>query len=64
MPRLASFAGVALLLVGGALLLTDALLAPPGVTEANARRIQKAMALERVEAILIRAGKEASGTAE
>src|SRR5262249_30448538 len=56
MPRLTYFTGLALLLVAGAFLLTDHLLAlPPGVTEANVRRIKPGMPLGRVQGILGRA---------
>jgi hypothetical protein len=53
MPRLTYFAGLALLAVAGAFLLTDRLLTPPpGVTEANVKRIREGMRLAEVEAIL------------
>jgi hypothetical protein len=52
-PRLVYLAGVALLLVAGAFLLTDAMLPPaPGVTERNVRRIKNGMSLARVKEIL------------
>src|SRR5262245_42543970 len=56
MPRLVYWSGVALMLVAGAFLLTDALLWRPGITEANARRLRPGMALEEVKAILGEAG--------
>jgi hypothetical protein len=43
-------AGIAL--VGGALLLIDALLWQPGLTEENARRIRQVLTLAEVEALL------------
>ena len=53
MPRLVYLSGLALLLLTGAFLLTHDLLGPwPGVTEANARRIQEGMTNQQVEAIL------------
>ena len=70
MPRLTYLTGLALLLVAGAFRLTDWLVAPPpGVTEANVRRIQEGMALERVEQLLgggatgFRTGRRAGGRA-
>ncbi len=52
MPRLVYLTGLALLLLAGAFLLTDKLLWPPGVTEANLLRIRVGMTLGEVEAIL------------
>jgi hypothetical protein len=53
MPRLTYLAGVALILVDGALALTHELLGPwPGVNERNVRRIKDGMTLQEVEAIL------------
>src|SRR5262245_57941083 len=53
MPRLTYLAGVALVLVGGALALTHELLGLwPGVNERNVRRIKEGMTLQEVEAIL------------
>src|SRR5262245_44714857 len=53
MPRLTYFSGLALLLLAGAFLLTDHLLAPaPGVTEANALRVRKGMSWAWVERVL------------
>src|SRR5262249_53762675 len=52
-PRLTYLTGLAVILVGGALALTHALLGPwPGVTEANARRVRAGMTVEQVEALL------------
>src|SRR5262245_2383214 len=51
-PRLTYFTGLALLLLAGAFLLTDRLTRRPGVTEANAKRIQVGMTLADVEALL------------
>jgi hypothetical protein len=52
-PRLAYLAGLALLLLAGAFLLTDHLLAPPpGVTEENARRIRPGMSRAWTERVL------------
>ncbi len=52
MPRLVYLTGLALLLLCGAFLLTDALLSPwPGVTEANPRRVSVGMNVKEVEAI-------------
>src|SRR5262245_64884631 len=56
MPRLTYHSGLALLLVAGAFLLADRLLAPPpGVTEANVERVRAGMSVGRVEAIFGRA---------
>src|SRR5262245_26558165 len=52
MPRLVYLLGVGLLLVGGALALTDVLLTPPGVTWENVRRIRTGMTEGRVERLL------------
>src|SRR5262249_56690597 len=53
MPRLVYLSGIALLLVAGAFLLTDHLLAPlPGVTEANAKRVRKGMSWAWAERVL------------
>jgi hypothetical protein len=53
MPRLTYLAGLALLLVASAFLLTDRLLTPaPGVTAANARRIKPGMSWAWVERVL------------
>jgi hypothetical protein len=51
MPRLVYLSGVGLALVALALLLTDALLWRPGVTEANVKRIRAGMTLEEVRAL-------------
>src|SRR5262245_36210653 len=53
MPRPTYLAGLALLLVAGALLLTEWLLAPaPGVTWENVRRLRPGMTGEEVERLL------------
>src|SRR5262249_5775329 len=52
MHRTVYFAGVALLLVTVAFLVTDRLPWHPGVTEANVRRIRPGMTQTQVEAIL------------
>src|SRR5262245_61466194 len=44
--------GLALLLLAGAFLLTDRLLYPPGITEANVKRIRPGMTLAQVERLL------------
>src|SRR5262249_13549920 len=66
MPRLVYLLGVGIGLVAVAFALTCQILGPaPGVTEANAKRIQKGMALPEVEALLGGAAKrtkEWSGT--
>src|SRR5262245_37148288 len=52
MPRLTYFAGVALVLVGGALALTHDLLRPwPRVNVRNVRRVKPEMTMQEVEAI-------------
>src|SRR5262249_19238177 len=61
MPRLAYFTGLALLLVAGAFLLTDALLWEPGVTARNARLVKPGMTLAQVERVL---GGPAAGWAD
>src|SRR5262245_51077287 len=52
MSRLTYLAGVALVVVGVAFLLTDRLTWRPGVTEANVKRICEGMTLAEVEALL------------
>lgn len=52
MPRLVYWAGVGLLLVAGAFLLTERLVHPSGVTEANAKRIKPGMTAAWVERLL------------
>ncbi len=52
MPRLVYLAGVALLVLAWAFLLTDQLVWEPGMTEANIRRIRVGMRREQVETIL------------
>jgi hypothetical protein len=51
-PRLTYLSGLALLLLAGAFLLTDALLWEPGPTEQNVRRVRPGMTSEQAEAIL------------
>src|SRR5262245_29793669 len=52
MPRLVYLTGLALLLLAGAFLLTDRLVRPPGITEANVKRIRPGMTLAQVERLL------------
>src|SRR5262245_51878302 len=52
MPRLVYLTGVALLLLAGAFLLTDRLVRPPGITEANVKRIRPGMTPTAVERLL------------
>jgi hypothetical protein len=52
MPRLSYLTGLALLLLAGAFLLTDALTWRPGVTERNVRRIKVGMTVEEARGIL------------
>src|SRR5262245_18154329 len=52
MPRLVYLAGVGLLVVTAACFLTDGLPRPPGVTEANVRRIKPGMPYPLVRRIL------------
>ncbi len=52
MPWRVQCTGLALLMLAGAFLLTDALLWEPGVTEWNVQRIRPGMTFEEVEALL------------
>src|SRR5262245_10169574 len=53
MPRLVYVAGWALLVLAGAFLLTDHLLAPPpGVTERNVRRVKAGVTPAEVQALM------------
>jgi hypothetical protein len=58
MSRRIFWLGVAIIVVGPAFVVTDAVLGPrPGPTEANARRVKKGMTLRDVEAILGGSGR-------
>jgi hypothetical protein len=52
MSRQVYLLGIAMVLVAGALVLTDALLWEPGVTEANGKRIRPGMRMPEVEGLL------------
>jgi hypothetical protein len=54
MPRLVYLLGLGMILVALAFLVTDRLLYPPGITEANMRRIRPGMTRREVERIFCR----------